>query len=120
MTIRLRKPVRLLEWGTGTNTTNQKWEQCGEGKIQSCKRKDGVTTMVVEMTSKFEKRNLRDDTVKVAQLGEGMAPHAEKWGVVKDRWGEVAMGLLKAIQNDGGRTVITIEIPAATKVSNLG
>jgi hypothetical protein len=49
-----------------------------------------------------------------------MAPHAEKWGVVKDRWGEVAMGLLKAIQNDGGRTVITIEIPAATKVSNLG
>jgi hypothetical protein len=49
MTIRLRKPVRLLEWGTGTNTTNQKWEQCGEGKIQSCKRKDGVTTMVVEM-----------------------------------------------------------------------
>jgi hypothetical protein len=120
MTIRLRKPVKLLEWGTGTNTTNQKWEQCGEGRIQSCKRKDGFTTMIVDLTGKFEKQNLRDDTVKVAQLGEGMAPHAEKWGAIKDRWGEVAMGLLKSIDNTGGKTVVTIEIPAATKVSNLG
>jgi hypothetical protein len=120
MTIRLRKPVRLLEWGTGTNTTNQKWEPCGEGKIQSCKRKNNVTTMVVEVDGKFQKQNLRDDTIKVAQLGEGMAPHAEKWGAVKDRWGEVAMGMLKGIDSSGAKTVLTIEIPAATKVSNLG
>src|SRR6185295_9659269 len=120
MTIRLHKPVKLLEWGTGTNTTNQRWIEFGEGKIQSCKRKENITTMVVELKGPFKKENLRDDTVKVAQLGEGMAPHAEKWGEIKDRCGEVAMGKIKGIDNAAGNAVVSIEISAATKVSRVG
>jgi hypothetical protein len=114
--IRVNKPVKLLEWGAGTNTTNQRWEEMGEGTIKSAKRKDGVTTLIVAVKGSINKRNVRDDSVKVAQLGEGMTPHAERWGKIADRWGEVAMGKLKSIDTTEGTTVINIEIKAATKV----
>jgi hypothetical protein len=114
--IRLNKPVRLLEWGKGTSTQNQNWRMMAEGKILSCKRSGGTATMVVEIPGSLEKENQEDDTVKVAQLGEGMAPMARKWGEIKDRWGEVAMGRLKSMEGSGGKTVIAIEIAAATKV----
>lgn len=114
--IRLNKPVKLLEWGEGTNTTNQRWEEMGEGSIKSAKRKEYITMMVVEVKGSIAKRNIRDDSVKVAQLGEGMAPHAERWGTIKDRWGEVAMGKIKSIESSGGNTLIQIEIKNATKM----
>ncbi len=115
--IRLRKPVKLLEWGIGTNTTNQRWEEFASGKILVAKRREGVMNMEVEVDA-VNKRNLKDDSVKVAQLGEGMAPHAEKWGAIPDRWGEVAFGKIKAIDTSGGKPVVHIEISAATKVTN--
>src|SRR5947207_8252629 len=115
--IRLRKPVKLLEWGQGTNTTNQRWEEMANGKILVAKREHGVMNMQVEIDGAFTKKNPKDDSVKVAQLGEGMAPHAEKWGTITDRWGEVAMGKIKNVDSSGSKSVVHIEITAATKVT---
>jgi hypothetical protein len=114
--IKLKKPVKLLEWQVGTNTTNQRWEEMGQGKILSAKRQQGLTNLVVEINGVFKKSNLKDDSVKVAQLGEGIAPHAEKWGKITDRWGEVAMGTIKSVQPSSNKSVVHIEISSATKI----
>jgi hypothetical protein len=104
--IRTRKAVRLLEWGEGTNTTNQIWTVSGEGKIVRQTKVGSLWTVWVEMSAAFSKKNTKDNTIKLAQLGEGMAANSE-------RWGEVAVGVLKSVEN-GGRTV-QIEIPTAAK-----
>jgi len=113
--IRTDKPVKLLEWDLGTNTTNQRWQDIGKGVILSTKRKDGVTTMVVEIEGRLQKQNPNDNTVKVAQLEEGMAPRAKKWGEITPRWGEVAMGKISSIEEQGFKSKVNIEISAATK-----
>jgi len=106
--IRLNKPVKLYEWGKGTNTTNQIWTPIGEGKIVESKMKDGVTVLTVELNSAAKKENSDDSSVKVMQQGEGMT-------ACSDHWGEVAMGFLKSLES-GGRTV-NISIPYATKIA---
>ena len=108
--IRLNKPVKLYEWGEGTNTVNQVWKELGEGKITSAKRKDLVTTLEVELGGSFAKGNSRDNAIKVAQQGEGMTARSDKWG-------EVAIGRLKSVDSAGGKSVVAIEIPVATKIS---
>jgi len=108
--IRLGKPVRLLEWGEGTNTKNQIWETIGEGVLHNkLKRFKGLTTLIIEVNGTVTKKNEKDNHIKIAQPGEGMVPH-------KDNWGEVAMGTLKSIEKQNGKTVVEIEIPGAVKM----
>lgn len=107
--IRLNKPVKLMEWGEGTNTLNQVWSEMGLGIIRTAKCKDGVTTIVVEAQGRVAKKNSNDDFVKVLQQGEGMTPRSLAWG-------EVAMGRLRTIEAAGGKTVLYIEVKVATKV----
>ncbi len=107
--IRLNKPVKLYEWGEGTNTVNQVWRELGEGKIVSSTHKDLVTTLTVELGSAFAKGNPRDNAIKLAQQGEGMTARSDKWG-------EVAIGRLKSVEGGSGRSIV-IEIPVATKIS---
>jgi len=114
--IRINKPVQLLEWGEGTSTINQNWNPIGQGKIRSAKRQQGITELVIEVEGAFEKKNLADNSIKIAQQGEGMAPYAIKWGRVKTRWGEVATGKLKAINAGAGKSQVSVVIEAATKI----
>ena len=107
--IRERKPVRLLEWGEGTNTLNQVWSVAGEGKIVKKQMKDGVTTLVIQLNGPLDKKNGKDNSIKLAQVSEGMSSHSS-------RWGEVAIGTLKAVEQ-GGRTV-QVEILTATKIDS--
>ena len=107
--IRRNKPVRLYEWGEGTNTLNQVWSSLGEGRIVSDKSKQGRLTLTVELKSTFDKRNKKDNTIKIMQQGEGMTAQSTFWG-------EVAMGQLTDTRT--GNRVAVIEIPTATKISN--
>ena len=111
--IRLGKPVQLLEWGQGTNTTNQVWTVFAEGSIEGKPRTtDGVTDVVVAINGKFDKKNGGDDYVKIMQQGEGMTPASQKWG-------EVAMGTLSNVEESGGKTLVYIALRGAIKVGRL-
>ncbi len=114
--IRVNKPVKLLEWGEGTSTVNQNWREIGQGKILSHHRQQGIMELVIEVEGSFEKKNQADNSIKIAQFGEGMAPYSIKWGRVKTRWGEVATGKLKAINVGVGKSQVSIVIDAATKI----
>lgn len=109
--IRINKPVKLLEWGAGTNTLNQVWMEMGAGKIipRSVKQKDGFTTLAVEMDGPFNKKNPRDDSIKITQQGEGMTARSQMWG-------EVAVGKLRATGSESGKTIVYIDIPTAVKI----
>ncbi len=108
--IRLGKPVRLLEWGEGTNTKNQNWDVIGQGVLHNkVKRYAGLTTLVVEVDGNVSKKNEKDNHIKIAQPGEGMIP-------IKDNWGEVAMGTLKSIEKQNGKSIVKIELPGAAKL----
>lgn len=107
--IRLTKPVRLLEWGQGTNTTNQVWTPVGEGTIKDYTMKDGLTTLIIELNAPITKRNEANDELKIAQLGEGMAG-------ASTRWGEVGLGHLRAVEQ-GGR-LVRVQITTATKIDD--
>ncbi len=108
--IRLGKPVRLLEWGEGTNTKNQIWEPIGQGVLHNkLKRYMGLTTLMIEVDGTVTKKNQKDNHIKIAQPGEGMVP-------IKDNWGEVAMGTLKSIENKNGKSIVQIEIAGAVKM----
>jgi hypothetical protein len=115
--IRINKPVKLLEWGEGTNTTNQRWQEIADGKIVSINKENRHTLMQVEIKGRLAKQNPKDDNIKVAQTGEGMAPFAERWGKITPRWGEIAMGRIRSVDDRSIKSIITIEIPTATKVS---
>ncbi|MBY0358983.1 MAG: hypothetical protein K2W82_13350 [Candidatus Obscuribacterales bacterium] len=104
--IRFNKPVRVLEWGQGTNTQNQIWTPLAEGRFVKRVAKDGVTTLTVQTNSAVSKKNEESMAVKLAQVGEGVTANSE-------RWGEVASGNIKNIE---GNTLV-IEIPYATKIS---
>lgn len=105
--IRVRKPIQLLEWGKGTNTKNQIWTVAGVGKISDWKMKQGLTTLVIDINGTFKKENSEDNSLKLTQEGEGMTANSP-------RWGEVAIGVLKSVE-DGGRRVL-VEINTATKI----
>ena len=105
--IRVRKPVKVLEWGDGTNTTNQIWTVAGEGRIDSFEMRNGRTTLVIDLNAPYQKKNDKDNIVKIAQEGEGMTMNSP-------RWGEVAMGHIKTVENSGRR--LHVEIPTATKI----
>lgn len=124
--IKLSKPVQLLEWGEGTNTLNQRWELIAEGRfikqgkpfVESLidwallKRKSpsvGLTTLVVELKGPFERKNAKEDAIKLMQQGQGMTPGS-------NRWGEVAVGRLKSIETEGNRTKVSVEVKGATKI----
>jgi hypothetical protein len=108
--IRIGKPVKLLEWGEGTTTLNQKWTEMAKGQLRNKpKVKAGLTVLEVELDGAMKKQNEKDDWIKIVQPGEGMTP-------ASDKWGEVAMGRLKEIKNDGGKTVAYIEIKSAAKI----
>lgn len=107
--IRPEKPVKILEWGEGTNTTNQVWTEMGTGTIRSSQQRDGLTTLVVEIAGSAAKKNSQDDSLKIAQQGEGMAARSEKWG-------EVAYGKLRSAESASGKTLVTIDILMATKI----
>jgi hypothetical protein len=110
--IRLSKPVQVLEWGTGTNTTNQNWTEIAKGRFFGRpKTKLGVTTLVVEVEGSLDRKNDKNEFVKVMQQGEGMTPHS-------DRWGEVAMGSITSIKNEAGKTVLEISVHTARKVGD--
>ncbi|MBU6450756.1 MAG: hypothetical protein KGS72_03185 [Cyanobacteria bacterium REEB67] len=110
--IRLGKPVQVLEWGAGTNTTNQNWSEIAKGRLSGRpKTKLGVTTIIVEVEGSLKRNNDKNEFVKVMQQGEGMTPHSE-------RWGEVAMGSISAVKNEGGKTMLEIDVKAATKVGD--
>lgn len=107
--IRTGKKIQLLEWGEGTNTTNQIWTKIGEGRITRHTMRDGLTTLHISLDSAIARKSdkARPD-IKLAQQGEGMA------GGSGDRWGEVASGYLTAVE-DGGRVAV-VEILTATKI----
>jgi hypothetical protein len=105
--IRLSKPVKLLEWGEGTNTLNQVWTEIGEGEISAVDVKNQITTLSIALKGSFAKKNQNDPSVKIVQPGEGMTARS-------DHWGEVAMGNVKSVEQ-GGKAVV-IEIPTATKI----
>lgn len=108
--IRLGKPVQLLEWGEGTNTMNQVWEQIGSGVLRlKPKTKEGVTLLQIEVDGQFKRKNIREDAVKVMQQGEGMTPASKQWG-------EVAFGKLKSIEPQGSKTIVSVELKGAIKV----
>ncbi len=110
--IRLGKPVRLLEWGEGTNTFNQTWTTIGQGVLHNkLKRYAGSTILVVEVDGPVEKKNDKSKDIKILQPGEGMTPYP-------DYWGEVAMGNLKSIVNQGNKTIVQIELAHAAKMAN--
>jgi hypothetical protein len=108
--IRIGKPVKLLEWGEGTSTTNQVWRDIAKGQLRvSPKVKMGVTVLEVVLDGPMSKQNQKDDHIKVVQQGEGMTP-------IGDKWGEVAVGRLKSVENEGGKTVVYIELKGAVKI----
>jgi hypothetical protein len=108
--IRIGKPVQLLEWGAGTSTLTQVWTVIAKGSLRaSPKVKAGATEIEVEVDGSFKKNNEKDDSIKIMQQGEGMTPNSE-------RWGEVAMGRLKTVTQEGGKTVVHIEIKTAIKI----
>ncbi len=109
--IRLKKPVQLLEWGEGSNTTNQQWIELGKGNIvEKPKVVNGVTTLRIQLDKKAVKQNPEDDAIKITQLGEGMTANSPSF------WGEVAFGRLKQMDSSG--TMAEIEIKFAVKVGN--
>lgn len=96
-----------MEWGKGTNTTNQIWTEIGEGEFTQRQVKDGITTLTIRTSAPLKRENSEDNSVKLCQLGEGMAACSEQ------HWGEVAMGAIKSVSGD----TVQIEISHATKIS---
>jgi|SRR5271168_3317351 len=108
--IRLGKPVQLFEWGEGTTTMNQNWNKIGEGTLHnSPKWFAGATMLIVEVDGKVTRKNEKEDMIKVFQPGEGMTPNSKLFG-------EVAMGKLKSIKEQGAKTIVEIQLEGAAKV----
>jgi len=108
--IRIGKPVKLLEWGEGTTTLNQRWIDLCSGDLRTKpKVMAGTVLLAVELRGDLKKQNEKDDWIKVCQPCEGMTP-------TPDKWGEVALGRLKSIEQEGGKKVAYIEIKTAIKI----
>jgi len=112
--IRLGKEIQLLEWGHGTSTVTQNWNIIGTGILKAKpKNKMGATLITVELDGVVEKKNAKDDSLKIMQRGESMTPNSDKWG-------EVAMGRIKTMTPSGGKTIVEIEIKSAMKIGGGG
>jgi hypothetical protein len=110
--IRIGKPVKLLEWGEGTTTLNQRWMELASGTLRTKpKVYAGVTLLAVELSGELKKQNDKDDWIKLVQPGEGMTP-------TPDKWGEVAMGRLKSVEQEGAKKVAYIELKTAVKIGS--
>jgi hypothetical protein len=108
--IRIGKPVQLFEWGAGTTTMNQNWNKIGEGTLRNApKWFAGATMLVVEVDGTVVRTNQKEDMIKLFQPGEAMTPNSP-------RFGEVAMGKLKSIKEQGAKTIVEIELDGAAKV----
>lgn len=108
--IRRSKPVQLLEWGKGSSQANQNWTVFAKGNIQRVdKSENGGRIIVISVGGDCAKSNVRDDSVKITQEGQGMTPTPGKWG-------EVAFGRLKDIKSEGGGKVVEVEVKVAVKV----
>ena len=106
----LYRPVKLLEWGEGTTTLTQCWSDVAKGSLRTGKKvKAGVTVLEIVIDGGFKKKNDKDDWLKIAQPGEGMTP-------TPDKWGEVAMGRIKSVEQEGGKQVVYIELKNAIKI----
>lgn len=104
--IRRSKPVQLLEWGQGTSQSNQNWTEFGKGKIVGDKKTaEGHRIITIQLSGACDKKNSRDESVKIAQEGEGMTPTPGKWG-------EVAFGRLKSVSG----STVEVEVKVAVKV----
>lgn len=111
--LRMSKKVQLMEWGEGTNTTNQIWTVFCEGSLAGKPKRDGLhLVLTVESSGTVDKKNEKDDAVKVMQQGEGMTPRESK------SWGEVAYGRLKSIGKRDGKTIVEVELKNAAKFGN--
>lgn len=104
--IRFNKLVKIMEWGKGTNTTNQIWTEIGTGHFVSRSVKDGITALTIQTNAPLNRKNIEDNCVKLCQQGEGMAANSE-------RFGEVAIGEITSVSG----TTVTVEIKTATKIS---
>lgn len=95
-----------MEWGQGTNTTNQRWEEIGEGTFVSRRVKDGITTLTVQTKGNVVRKNDKNNAIKLCQQGEGLTANS-------DFWGEVASGNLVSVS--GNQAVV--DILHAVKIS---
>lgn len=104
--LKRHQPVKLYEWGQGTNTVNQVWNQIAEGSLDGARRRsDGVTEVTVSVSGAFKKSNPNDDSIKIVQKNSNVTP-------ASDAWGEAAIGRL--VSADG--SVVKLEVHTATKV----
>ena len=94
-----------MEWGVGTNTSNQKWTEIAEGTFSQRIVKDGITTLTIQ-TKGVSRKNTETNSIKLCQKGEGMAACSEHWG-------EVASGEIKSVSGNTMEVVIS----HATKIS---
>lgn len=109
--LRFKKPVKLLEWGEGTNTLNQVWTEIGQGHFINRTVKDGVTSLTIEVKGVLNRKNEGNKAVKLCQLSEGMASNSQYWG-------EVAMGYLDSVESQGNSTKVVVNVPTALKISD--
>jgi hypothetical protein len=122
--IRLGKETQLCEWGTGTSTLTQVWTPIGTGALKAkAKNKMGATIIHVEVDGKVEKKNDKDPNLKIMQKGESMTPTVAKGDAATqppERWGEVAIGVLKGIRTEGSKSIVEVEISNALKIGTAG
>lgn len=104
--IRFNKAVKIMEWGQGTNSTNQKWDEIGEGTFTSRSVKNGITTLTIQTRGNVARKNDKDNSVKLCQQSEGTAAGSEHWG-------EVASGKITALTGN----LVVVEISQAVKIS---
>jgi hypothetical protein len=122
--IRLGKETQVCEWGLGTSTLNQVWTPIATGALKAkAKNKMGATVIHIEVDGKVEKKNDKDNNVKVMQKGESMTPTIHKHDASPapaERWGEVATGTFKGVRTEGSKTIVEVEISGAMKIGTAG
>ena len=82
--IRLGKPVQVLEWGKGTNTTNQNWNEIAKGRLFGKPKTKLGNHNYCHRNRRLPCRRKNDganEFVKVMQQGEGMTPLTPSAGV---------------------------------------
>jgi hypothetical protein len=121
--IRLGKETQLCEWGLGTSTLNQVWTPIGTGSLKAkAKNKMGATIIHIEVEGKVEKKNDKDNLLKVMQKAESMTPvyKGESTTAPAERWGEVAIGTFKGVRTEGNISIVEVEISGALKIGTGG
>lgn len=108
--LKRHQPVKLYEWGQGTNTVNQVWNEIAEGSLDDARRRaDGVTEVKVSIEGAFKKTNPNDDSIKLTQRNSNLTPASEAWG-------EAAVARLVSFESKGSTSFVKLEVHTATKV----